>query len=210
MDRERPIVVDGTHVFNSADYNKGCGLIEVSQTAGEFSAKLIWENKRLKNKFTSSVLHEGHIYGLDSRGKSHENGGDDGTRLVYLNAQTGDEVWRGDNYGHGQLLFAQGHLIIQCENGELALVKATPDSEQEIARLPALPGKTWNHPALAVGRLYVRNDREMICYDIRPGSEAGSVTNRGSSGEALTVLATVFLLLNGFGCIGLGFFVRRT
>ena len=205
----QPIVVDGTHVFMSAGYGKGCGLVEVSQTDGEFSAKLIWENKRLKNKFTSSVLHEGDIYGLDSSGDGNTGGGD-GANLVCLKAQTGDEVWRGENYGHGQLLLAQGHLIIQCQNGDLALVKATPDSPQQIARFPSLPGKTWNHPALAGGRLYVRNSKEMICYDIRPGSEAGTVTvPSGSSNEALTVLATAFLLLNGLGCIGLGFVARR-
>jgi outer membrane protein assembly factor BamB len=204
----QPIVVDGTHVFISAGYGKGCGLIEVSQTAGEFSAKLIWENKRLKNKFTSSVLHEGHIYGLDSSGRDGTGGGD-GANLVCLKAQTGDEVWRGENYGHGQLLLAQGHLIIQCENGDLALVKASPDSHQQIARLPSLPGKTWNNPALAGGRLYVRNGQKMICYDIRPGSVAGTATLRGSTYEALTVLATAFLLLNGLGSFGLGIATRQ-
>ena len=204
----QPIVVDDTHVFISSGYGKGCGLVEVSQTAGEFSGKLVWENKRLKNKFTSSVLHEGHIYGLDSSGNDNTGGGN-GANLVCLKAISGDEVWRGENYGHGQVLLAQGHLIIQCENGDLALVKATPESHQQIARLPSLPGKTWNNPALAGGRLYVRNDQDMICYDIRPGSEAGTITMRGSTHEALTVLATVFLLLNGLGCIGLGFVTRR-
>ena len=199
----QPIVVDGTHVFMSAGYGKGCGLVEVSQTDGEFSAKLIWENKRLKNKFTSSVLHEGHIYGLDSSGDDNTGGGN-GANLVCLKALTGDEVWRGENYGHGQLLLAQGHLIIQCENGELALVKATPDSEQEIARLPALPGKTWNHPALADGRLYLRNAREMICYDIRPGSEAGVPTARAHAPEGLAILLATFLLMNGVGLLGTG------
>ena len=204
----QPIVVDDTHVFISSGYGKGCGLVEVSQTDGEFSGKLVWENKRLKNKFTSSVLHEGHLYGLDSSGNDSSGGGD-GANLVCLKAESGDEVWRGENYGHGQILLAQGHLIIQCENGDLALVKATPASHQQIARLPSLPGKTWNNPALAGGRLYVRNDQNMICYDIGPGSEAGTITMRGSTHEAFTVLATAFFLLNGLGCIGLGFFARR-
>ena len=123
-------------------------------------------------------------------------------------AQTGKEKWRGENYGHGQLLLAQGHLIIQCENGALALAKATPEPHQQITRLPALDGKTWNNPALANGRLYLRNDQKMICYDIRPGSAAGSVKLNTSTGEALSVLAAAFLLLNGLGCIGLGCFVR--
>lgn len=198
----QPVLVDDTHIFISAGYGTGCGLIEIEKTGDQFSAKLVWENKNLKNKFTSSVLHEGHLYGLD------DGDGDNAAYLVCLNAQTGEEQWRGDNYGHGQLLLAQGHLIIQCENGDLALAKATPESHQQITRLPALPGKTWNNPALANGRLYVRNDHKMICYDIRPGSAAGTLPLHASTTEALAILASAFLLLNGLGCIGLGIFVR--
>ncbi|MDE2681054.1 MAG: PQQ-like beta-propeller repeat protein [Verrucomicrobiota bacterium] len=198
----QPVVIDDTHIFISAGYGTGCGLIEIKKAGNTFSAKLMWKNKNLKNKFTSSVLHKGHLYGLD------DGDGDNAAYLVCINTQTGEEQWRGENYGHGQLLLAQGHLIIQCENGDLALTKATPESHQQIARLPALAGKTWNNPALANGRLYVRNDQQMICYDIQPGSKAGSVTLNTNTGEALSVLAAAFLLLNGLGCIGLGCFVR--
>ena len=198
----QPIVVDDTHIFISAGYGTGCGLIKIKKTAEQFSANLVWENKNLKNKFTSSVLHEGYIYGLD------DGNSDNAAYLVCINAQTGEEKWRGENYGHGQILLAQSHLIIQCENGDLALAKATPESHQQIARLPALAGKTWNNPALANGHLYLRNDQKMICYDIRTGSAAGSVTLNTSTGEALSVLAAAFFLLNGLGCIGLGCFVQ--
>jgi len=198
----QPVVLDDRHVFISAGYGKGCGLIELNRDGEAITAKLVWENKNLKNKFTSSVLHEGHIYGLD------DSGADNAAHLVCLDPKTGETLWRGDNYGHGQLLLAQEHLIIQCENGDISLAKATPESHQQIARIPALPGKTWNNPALAGGRLYVRNDSKMICYDISPGSAAGRVPLRAQTEEGLSILATAFLLLNGLGCIGLGFAAR--
>ena len=63
------------------------------------------------------------------------------------------------------MLLADGHLIIVTEQGDLVLVKATPESHQELARFSAISGKTWNNPAIADGRLIVRNQTEMA-YDI--------------------------------------------
>ena len=58
------------------------------------------------------------------------------------------------------------HLLILCGDGDLALVQALPDRHVELARLPAIKGKTWNHPALAGGKLLVRNAIEMACFDL--------------------------------------------
>ena len=65
------------------------------------------------------------------------------------------------------MLLAGEHLIVLTEKGDLVLVKATPESHQELARFSALSGKTWNTPAIAEGRLIVRNQTEMVCYDLR-------------------------------------------
>jgi len=162
------------------------------------------ENKNLKNKFTSSVLYQDHIYGLD------DSGSDNAAHLVCLKAKTGETVWRGDNYGHGQLLLAQNQLVIQCENGDVAMVKATPESHQLLDRFPVLKGKTWNNPALAGGRLYVRNDQEMVCIDVSEQTNSNKSlvsSNRRLSPlpDVLTILLTGFLLTNGIGatCLGL-------
>ena len=77
-------------------------------------------------------------------------------------------MWKGGRYGHGQLLIASGHLVITTERGQLVLVRATPESHQEIAALPAVSGRTWNNPAIAEGILLVRNDREAVAFDLRP------------------------------------------
>ncbi len=189
----QPLVVSTNRVFISAGYGKGCALVEIAAKDDPFTANKIWENKHLKNKFASSVLHEGHIYGLD------DSGNDDAAHLVCLDASTGEPKWRADNYGHGQLLLASGHLLISCEDGNMALVKATPESHQLVARLPALDGKTWNNPALAGGKLYLRNGRMMACYDIRPDASAGTRGISTAGPEDLQVVLVAFVLMSVMG-----------
>jgi outer membrane protein assembly factor BamB len=150
----QPIPVDKNRFFISAGYGTGAALVEVSGSGNSFSAKTIWENINMKNKFNSSVLHEGHVYGLDEG------------ILTCLDVSTGTRKWKGGRYGYGQVILASGHLIVSSDTGELALVKATPDQYTEVARFPALEGKTWNYPAIANGRLLVRNATQMAAFDI--------------------------------------------
>ena len=74
--------------------------------------------------------------------------------------------WKGGRYGYGQILLAAGHLIVLTESGDLVLVEATPEAHRELARFKAMDGKTWNNPAIAGGKLLVRNQTEMACYDL--------------------------------------------
>ena len=116
----------------------------------------VWRNIRMKNQFTSSILHEGFIYGLDE------------SILACLDAATGELKWKGGRYGYGQVLLAGDHLIVLTEDGDLALVRASPERHQELARFHAIDGKTWNHPAMSDGVLFVRNINEMAAFDLRP------------------------------------------
>jgi outer membrane protein assembly factor BamB len=75
--------------------------------------------------------------------------------------------WKGGRYGYGQIVLASGHIIVLTEDGDLALVRATPAKHEQISRFSAIEGKTWNHPALADGYLLVRNLQEMAAYDLR-------------------------------------------
>ena len=81
--------------------------------------------------------------------------------------RTGDVKWKGGRYGYGQIALASGHIIVLTEDGDMALVRATPEKHVELARFPVLDGKTWNHPAFSDGRLLVRNLREMAMFDLR-------------------------------------------
>ena len=152
----QPIVIGESRFFISSAYGHGAAVVELTPGDNRFGARTVWQNIRMKNKFNSSVLHEGHIYGLD------EN------ILACVDAETGDLKWKGGRYGYGQLLLADGHLIVITESGGLVLVKATPDRHIELASFSALEGKTWNVPAMADGKLLVRNTKEMACFLIRP------------------------------------------
>ena len=79
-------------------------------------------------------------------------------------------MWKGGRYGDGQILAAGEHLVVLTEDGDVVLVRATPESHQEVAGFRAIDGKTWNVPAIAGGRLLVRNAREMAAFDLRPPS----------------------------------------
>ncbi len=150
----QPIAVDGNHFFISAGYGHGAALVEVIQTENGFTARTVWENINMKNKFNSSVLYQQHIYGLDEG------------ILACIDARTGERKWKSGRYGYGQVLLASGYLIVLTETGDLVLVKATPERHEEVARFSALEGKSWNHPAIADGHLLVRNAREMAAYKI--------------------------------------------
>ncbi|MEK6285944.1 MAG: PQQ-binding-like beta-propeller repeat protein [Acidobacteriota bacterium] len=150
----QPIVIDANRFFASSGYGKGAALIEVTAGGDGLTARKIWENNSMKNKFNSSVVYEGNVYGLDEG------------ILTCLDVKTGERKWKGGRYGYGQVILASGHLIVITDAGELVLVKATPDKPTEVARFSALEGKTWNYPAIANGRLLVRNQTQMACFDV--------------------------------------------
>ncbi len=84
--------------------------------------------------------------------------------MTCVEVSTDNRKWKGGRYGYGQVLLASGHLIVMADNGELALVKASPAEYTEVAKFAALDGKTWNNPAIADGKLIVRNAKEMAVY----------------------------------------------
>jgi len=150
INASQPIIVGPNRFFISSGYGKGAALVEIKGG----SARTIWENVYMKNKFNSSVLHQGYVYGLDEG------------ILTCLDVNTGERKWKGGRYGYGQLILAGGNLIVITDTGELALVRAAPDQFSEIARFQAIEGKTWNYPAIAGGRLLVRNGNQMAAYNI--------------------------------------------
>jgi outer membrane protein assembly factor BamB len=151
----QPLVIGDNRIFLSSGYGTGATVIELTRTPGGFDVREVWRNIRMKNQFSSSVLHEGHIYGLDE------------AILASLDPATGNVNWKGGRYGYGQIMLASGHLIVVTEEGELALVRATPERHVELARFPVLEGKTWNHPVISDGILLVRNINEMAAFDLR-------------------------------------------
>ncbi len=152
----QPVPVGDDRLFLSASYGKGAALIELTPDGERFTASTVWETNRMRNRISSSVLVGGYIYGLDH------------AILACLDAATGELLWKGGRYGDGQLLAAGDHLVVLTEEGDVVLVRATPEGHQELAGFRAIDGKTWNVPSIAGGRLLVRNAREMAAFDLSP------------------------------------------
>ena len=126
----------------------------IVQVDGEWVTEEVWRTNRMKPYFSDFVIHKGHVYGFD------------GQNLVCLSLETKARQWKGGRYGSGQLILLadQDLIIVLSESGKLATVDASPDSFQEIATLPAIEGKTWNHPVLVDDILLVRNAEEMAAF----------------------------------------------
>ncbi len=134
--------------------NNGMIRVTVAHESGGWSVKERWASIGLKPYYNDFVVHNGLAFGFD------------GSILACISLEDGVRKWKGGRYGHGQLMLLpeQDVLLVLSEEGELALVKATADRFTELARVPAIEGKTWNHPVLAGDVLLVRNGEEMVAF----------------------------------------------
>jgi outer membrane protein assembly factor BamB len=150
-----PIVVED-YVFISSGYRRGCALIHIEKTAdGSFQANRVYENKNMCNHFPSSILIDGHLYGFDD------------SRLTCMEFTSGKVRWKKSGFDKGTVLGAGKHLIILGETGKLALADASPEGYREIASCQIVDGKCWTVPVLADGRLYLRDEKTVMCLDLR-------------------------------------------
>jgi outer membrane protein assembly factor BamB len=155
----------GYPIVQPAQTADGDVLVVVSESSGTrrlaiahgpdgWTSKERWTSNGLKPYFNDFVVHEGYAYGFD------------GSILACIDVADGSRKWKGGRYGNGQLvlLSAQDLLLVQAEEGSLALVKASPDQFTELARFPALEGKTWNHPVVVGDLLLTRNGEQMVAF----------------------------------------------
>ena len=153
----QPAVVGNDEVLvANGDMMGGVGIrrLAVSRQGGAWTVQERWSTRGLKPYFNDYVVHEGHAFGFD------------GTILSCINLEDGERKWKGGRYGAGQMVLLpdQDILLVLSEEGELALVSATPDKHTEIARFKAIEGKTWNHPVVIGDLLLIRNGEEMAAF----------------------------------------------
>jgi outer membrane protein assembly factor BamB len=154
----QPAIINGADVLlgSGSGLNTAIGVrrLGIIHGPGGWRAEERWTTNGLKPYYSDFVVHGGHAYGFD------------GSILACIDLADGARKWKGGRYGHGQLMLLpdQSLLLVLSEEGELALVSATPDKFTEIARMRAISGKTWNHPVLAGDTLVVRNGEEMAAF----------------------------------------------
>ena len=149
----QPAVIDDGQLL-VGDGILGVRRIGVARDGEEWAVSERWSSNRLKPYFNDLVLHRGHAYGFD------------GAILACIDLADGARKWKGGRYGQGQLVLLadQDVLLVLSEDGELVLVEARPDQFTELARVPVMNGKTWNHPVLVGDTLLVRNAQEMAAF----------------------------------------------
>ena len=152
------LAADGGILITAADEMGGIGTRRVAVThgSGGWTVEERWTSRGLKPYFNDFVVHKGHAFGFD------------GSILACIDLKDGKREWKGGRYGNGQLVLLpdQDLLLVLSEEGELALVGATPDQFTELARFQAIESKTWNHPVLVGDTLLVRNGEEMAAFRI--------------------------------------------
>jgi outer membrane protein assembly factor BamB len=150
------LAADGDILVAAGDAMGGLGTrrIAVAHGSSGWTVEERWISRGLKPYFNDFVVHKGYAFGFD------------GNILACIDLADGTRRWKGGRYGNGQLVLLadQDVLLVLSEEGELALVGATPDEFKELARFTALDGKTWNHPVIVGDTLLVRNGQEMAAF----------------------------------------------
>ena len=147
-------------VFVTSGYGAGCNLFKITRAGNEFQATEVYANKDMINHHGGVVLVGPNVYGFS-----------DGKGWTCLDFKTGQNVWDSKKLGKGTLLYADGHLYLRSEQGgTLALIEATPTGWQETGRFdqPDRSGKsTWAHLVISGGKLFVRDQDTLFCYNIQ-------------------------------------------
>nr|MBA3298224.1 PQQ-binding-like beta-propeller repeat protein [Acidobacteriota bacterium] len=150
------LIPDDGVLIGLGDAMGGMGMrrLAVAKGSAGWTVEERWTSRGLKPYYNDFVIHKGHAFGFD------------GSILASIDLNDGTRKWKGGRYGHGQLLLLpdQDVLLVLSEEGEVALVKATPDQFTELARFKVIEGKTWNHPVLINDVLLVRNGEEMAAF----------------------------------------------
>jgi outer membrane protein assembly factor BamB len=160
----QPAVLGDTDVLYGTA-GEGTLRLRVSREGEKWSTKEVWHSRAIKPYFNDMVLHQGYIYGFD---------GANSILFTCVDLADGKTKWRERGYGGGQVLLLpdQNLLIILTETNDVALVEASPERRKELCKVQLLKGvKSWSHPVVAHGKLFIRNDEEAACYEVSPAGQ---------------------------------------
>jgi hypothetical protein len=155
-------IVRGDLVFFAAGYGRGGGMVRVTKSGSDFNAEEVWFNQKLNNKHGGIVWVGDYLYG----------GRDDSAVPWCADARTGDVRWeqRSQNgSGSVAVTYGDGNLYWRYQNGLVALTPVSVDGYQESSsfKIPMGSDPSWPHPVVIGGRLYLRDQDNLWCYDVR-------------------------------------------
>jgi outer membrane protein assembly factor BamB len=148
----------------SASGLSGGGLVKIKEEDGAFIAEQVYFNNKLPTAIGGSVKIGDYLYGTNNQ------------VLMCVDFSTGDIKWSDRSIGAGAIFFADGNLYLHGENGDVALVEATPDGYREKGRFSPIDppdrgmSKAWAYPVVANGRLYIRDMGTLWCYEVKSGA----------------------------------------
>lgn len=155
----------GQRVFISAGEDHGSVLLTLKPDGDQFAVGEAWSSlgtkSVLRSEWQTPIFLDGFLYGMDNVG-----GAGPITHLTCIRADTGERAWQKARFGKGNLIAADGKLFITTMKGEVVVLEATPEKYDEVGRCAVLKS-TRQAPALAGGLLYVRDDEEIVCLDVR-------------------------------------------
>ena len=159
-----PILVGG-NVLISAGENHGSTMLKIGSKSDSFKVEPVWTSTGggsvMRNEWQTAIHLGDHLYAFDNVGSAGPV-----THLVCIEAATGKPVWSKTRFGKGNMIAADGKLFATTMKGELIVVRATPDGYEELGRKEVI-GTTRQAPALASGRLFLRDGAEIVCLDVR-------------------------------------------
>lgn len=162
-------LVSSNIVFCSASYGRGSAAARITYAGGNWTATHLYYRTgfNYRSIWMSPVCSAGYVYTLC---------GDNSTFLTpplnCIDLSTGNLMWFTNNFGLGGTLLVDGKILTLTEDGQLVLSQANPVAYTELARFLAFdfnatgPGKCWNSPAVADGRIYARSTRGGLCVDV--------------------------------------------
>ncbi len=160
-----PVRLDDQHVLVSAGENHGSVVLAVKPDKSGNAVEEVWsslgKDSQLRAEWQTPVVHDGHLYGLDNQG-----GAGPITNLVCLRLKDHRTVWQKNRFGKSNLILADGKLFLTTMEGEVVIVEASPKEFRELSRATIME-TTRQAPALADGRLFVRDDQEVVCIDVK-------------------------------------------
>ena len=151
-------IVDGNLVWVTSGYGVGTHLFQIGEADGKLSAELVYDSIKMKNEFGGAIKVGDHVYGAS------------GPVFVCMDFKTGEVAWRERTIGTGGVLYADGHLYLRNDRGDMALIEANPEElveKGEFEQPDQSEEKTWPTPVISGGRLYLRDQGTLLCFDVK-------------------------------------------